>query len=62
VIIQPDRAGLVLRDARLDEIFHERLRATHAAYPAARLEVRQFETGPLIDAPIAIRIQALPYD
>jgi len=38
------------------------LRATLAAYPAARLEVREFENGPLIDAPIAIRVQGPDLD
>jgi multidrug efflux pump subunit AcrB len=32
------------------------LRAELAAYPAARLELREFENGPPIDAPIAIRV------
>jgi multidrug efflux pump subunit AcrB len=33
------------------------LRAELAAYPGARLEVREFENGPPIDAPIALRVQ-----
>lgn len=32
------------------------LRAELAAYPAARIELREFENGPPIDAPIAIRV------
>jgi multidrug efflux pump subunit AcrB len=32
------------------------LRAQLAAYPAARLELREFENGPPIDAPIALRV------
>jgi multidrug efflux pump subunit AcrB len=32
------------------------LRAEFAAYPAARIELREFENGPPIDAPIAIRV------
>jgi multidrug efflux pump subunit AcrB len=32
------------------------LRARFAAYPNARIEVREFENGPPIDAPVAIRL------
>jgi multidrug efflux pump subunit AcrB len=32
------------------------LRAAFAAYPAARIELREFENGPPVDAPIAIRV------
>jgi multidrug efflux pump subunit AcrB len=32
------------------------LRAALAAYPAARIELREFENGPPVDAPIAIRV------
>jgi multidrug efflux pump subunit AcrB len=34
----------------------DELRAQFAAYPGARIEVREFENGPPIDAPIAMRI------
>jgi multidrug efflux pump subunit AcrB len=34
----------------------DRLRARFAAYPNARIEVREFENGPPIDAPVAIRL------
>ena len=40
----------------------ERLRAELAAYPAARLELREFENGPPIDAPVAIRIHGQDLD
>lgn len=38
------------------------LRAALAAYPAARLELREFENGPPIDAPIALRVQGPDLD
>ena len=38
------------------------LRAEFAAYPAARIELREFENGPPIDAPIAIRVQGPDLD
>jgi multidrug efflux pump subunit AcrB len=34
----------------------DRLRARFAEYPNARIEVREFENGPPIDAPVAIRL------
>lgn len=34
----------------------ERLRAKFAEYPAGRIQLKQFENGPPIDAPVAIRI------
>ena len=34
----------------------DRLRGRFAAYPNARIEVREFENGPPIDAPVAIRL------
>ncbi|MGH7720135.1 MAG: efflux RND transporter permease subunit [Gemmatimonadaceae bacterium] len=40
----------------------DRLRAELAAYPAAKLELREFENGPLIDAPIAIRVHGPDLD
>ncbi len=38
------------------------LRAGLAAYPAARIELREFENGPPIDAPIAIRVHGPDLD
>jgi multidrug efflux pump subunit AcrB len=38
------------------------LRAEFAAYPAARIELREFENGPPIDAPIAIRVHGPDLD
>ena len=38
------------------------LRAELAAYPAARLELREFENGPPIDAPIAFRVHGRDLD
>jgi len=36
--------------------FYDRLRAELAGWPGARVEVKEFENGPPIDAPIAIRL------
>jgi len=38
------------------------LRATLANYPGARIEVKEFENGPPIDAPIAMRIEGPDLD
>jgi multidrug efflux pump subunit AcrB len=38
----------------------DQLRADLAMHPGARIEVREFENGPPIDAPIAMRIEAGP--
>ena len=38
------------------------LRAELAAYPAARIELREFENGPPIDAPIALRVHGPDLD
>ncbi|MGH7580098.1 MAG: efflux RND transporter permease subunit [Gemmatimonadales bacterium] len=38
------------------------LRIELAAYPAARIELREFENGPPIDAPIALRVQGPDLD
>ena len=38
------------------------LRAELATYPAARIELREFENGPPIDAPIALRVQGPDLD
>jgi multidrug efflux pump subunit AcrB len=40
----------------------DRLRARFAAYPNARIEVREFENGPPIDAPVAIRLAGADLD
>jgi multidrug efflux pump subunit AcrB len=34
----------------------DRLRATFAGYPGARIEVSEFENGPPVDAPVAVRL------
>jgi multidrug efflux pump subunit AcrB len=47
---------LVRWDADASPRLLEELRAAFDAYPAARITVKQFEQGPPIDAPIAIRI------
>jgi multidrug efflux pump subunit AcrB len=38
------------------------LRAELAAYPAARIELREFENGPPVDAPIALRVHGPDLD
>jgi multidrug efflux pump subunit AcrB len=38
------------------------LRASLARYPGARIEVREFENGPPIDAPIALRVEGPDLD
>jgi len=43
-------------DARATNAMLDELRARFAEYPAARITVKQFENGPPIDAPIAIRV------
>lgn len=43
-------------DTRETPAWLEGLRARFARYPGARIEVREFENGPPIDAPIAIRL------
>ena len=43
-------------DAARTPAMLDRLRARFAAYPNARIEVREFENGPPIDAPVAIRL------
>jgi multidrug efflux pump subunit AcrB len=48
----PDRTPILL----------DTLRAELAAYPAARLEVLEFEQGPPIDAPIAMRLEGPDLD
>ncbi|HEU0079552.1 MAG TPA: efflux RND transporter permease subunit, partial [Longimicrobiaceae bacterium] len=43
-------------DSRETPAMLDALRARFAAYPNARIEVREFENGPPIDAPLAIRL------
>lgn len=43
-------------DQRRTNAMLDELRATFAGYPAARVTIKQFENGPPISAPIAIRI------
>jgi multidrug efflux pump subunit AcrB len=63
VIPRNENAGVAQLFVTLDE-YHstetpamlDTLRARFAAYPNARIEVREFENGPPIDAPVAIRL------
>jgi multidrug efflux pump subunit AcrB len=43
-------------DTRTTPPLLDSLRAELSAYPAARLELREFENGPAIDAPVALRV------
>ncbi|MGE0442154.1 MAG: efflux RND transporter permease subunit [Gemmatimonadales bacterium] len=49
-------------DPHATPVMLDSLRAELARYPGARLEVREFENGPPIDAPIAFRIQGSDLD
>jgi multidrug efflux pump subunit AcrB len=49
-------------DHRRTPALLDSLRAHLAAYPAARLELREFENGPPIDAPIALRVRGPDLD
>ncbi len=49
-------------DQQRTPLLVDALRAELAAYPAARIELREFENGPPIDAPIAIRVQGPALD
>jgi multidrug efflux pump subunit AcrB len=49
-------------DPRTTPLMLDTLRAELALYPAARLEVREFENGPPIDAPIAMRLEGPDLD
>jgi multidrug efflux pump subunit AcrB len=49
-------------DSRRTNAMLDELRARFAEYPAARITVKQFENGPPIDAPIAIRISGPDVD
>ncbi len=43
-------------DQRRTPLLLDSLRAELEAYPAARIELREFENGPPVDAPIALRV------
>ena len=49
-------------DARRTPLFLDSLRAELAAYPGARIQVREFENGPPVDAPVAIRVTGANLD
>jgi multidrug efflux pump subunit AcrB len=49
-------------DARQTPAMLDSLRAELAAYPGAELAVREFENGPPIDAPIALRVEGPSVD
>ena len=49
-------------DATRTPLMVDSLRAAMAAYPGARIDVREFENGPAIDAPIAMRIEGPELD
>jgi multidrug efflux pump subunit AcrB len=44
------------REARVLEPLLARIRAELAGYPGARVELREFEQGPPVDAPVAVRV------
>jgi multidrug efflux pump subunit AcrB len=56
----PSVAQLFVRldeyDTKATPLMLDSLRERFAAYPNARIEVREFENGPPIDAPVAIRL------
>jgi multidrug efflux pump subunit AcrB len=47
---------LVHYDPSATPAWMDRLRATFARYPGARIEVSEFENGPPVDAPVAVRL------
>jgi multidrug efflux pump subunit AcrB len=49
-------------DQRRTPALLDSLRVELAAYPAARIELREFENGPPIDAPVALRVQGPDLD
>jgi multidrug efflux pump subunit AcrB len=49
-------------DPRRTPLSLDTLRAQLAAYPGARIDVREFENGPPIEAPIAIRVEGPDLD
>ena len=49
-------------DPKTTPLLLDSLRSELAGYPAARIEVREFENGPPIDAPIAMRLEGPDLD
>ncbi len=49
-------------EPKAQPLFIDSLRAEFARYPGARIEVKEFENGPPIDAPIAMRIEGNDLD
>jgi multidrug efflux pump subunit AcrB len=49
-------------DARRTPLMLDSLRARFDAYPNARIQVKEFENGPPIDAPIALRVTGTDLD
>lgn len=49
-------------DTKRTPFLFDSLRTELAAYPGARIELREFENGPPIDAPIALRLQGPDLD
>lgn len=49
-------------DPRATPLMLDSMRTVLATYPGARLELREFENGPPIDAPIAMRVQGEDLD
>ncbi len=49
-------------DQRRTPALLDSLRAELAAYPAARIELREFENGPPVDAPVALRVHGPDLD
>ncbi|MCU0636327.1 MAG: efflux RND transporter permease subunit, partial [Gemmatimonadaceae bacterium] len=49
-------------DPNRTPLMFDSLRAQFDAYPKARIEVKEFENGPPIDAPIALRLQGKDLD
>jgi multidrug efflux pump subunit AcrB len=49
-------------DARRTPLMLDSLRAQFDAYPNARIQVKEFENGPPIDAPIALRVTGTDLD
>jgi multidrug efflux pump subunit AcrB len=49
-------------DAKRTPMMIDTLRASLSTYPGARIEVHEFENGPAIDAPIAIRVTGQDLD
>jgi len=49
-------AATSLRDVEAQSALYARIRAELAQYPGAVITVREFENGPAVDAPIALRL------